>query len=42
MIEYITKVGEMKLSNLNGEEKEGLVNGNKLNPYKDSRPVQQG
>ena len=40
MIDYITKVGEIKLSNLNGEEK-GLVNGFRLYPDKDSPSMQQ-
>ena len=39
-IEYITYAREFKLSNLNGEEWEGLVNGSKLKIYKDSCVVQ--
>ena len=35
-IDYITKDGEINFSNLNGEEREGLVNGSRLKPYRHS------
>ena len=41
-IEYIIEVRVVKLSNLDGELREGLVNGIRLKPYRDSDAVQQG
>ena len=35
-IEYITEARAVKLSNLDGELREGLINGSQMNPYRDS------